>query len=177
MHAAEVTAQQWFDHPGRHGVHHSQGRPQDYVEARALILQLTESRPLEPAVFARGIDSYSSLRWVFGTFEELAAQCTQAIRITGPSLIEFGALARAILEMEGRISSEARVWEEFRIRMKDAGDSLPNPANYNVLSLVRKAVRFVELLEDEEHYRDPDVIDQYRVEVLLQSPEWGDWRK
>ena len=45
------------------------------------------------------------------------------------------------------------------------------------LSLARKAVRFVEVLEDEEHYRDPDVIDQFRGEVLLQSPEWGDWRK
>ena len=110
-------------------------------------------------------------------FEELAAHCTQAVRITGPSLIEFGALARAILEMEGRVNSEARVWDEFRIRMKDEGDSLPNPANYNVLSLARKAVRFVEVLEDEEHYRDPDVIDQFRGEVLLQSPEWGDWRK
>ena len=61
--------------------------------------------------------------------------------------------------------------------MKDEGDSLPNPANYNVLSLALKAVRFVEVLEDEEHYRDPDVIDQFRGEVLLQSPEWGDWRK
>ena len=46
-----------------------------------------------------------------------------------------------------------------------------------VLSLARKAVRFVEVLEDEQRYRDPDVIDRYRVEVLLQSPEWGDWRK
>ena len=177
MHAVMVTAQQWFDDPGRQREHDSQGRPQDYRGACDLILRLTESRPLEPTVFSKGIDSYGSLRWVFRVFEELAAHCTQAVRITGPSLIEFGALARAILEMEGRVNSEARVWDEFRIRMKDEGDSLPNPANYNVLSLALKAVRFVEVLEDEEHYRDPDVIDQFRGEVLLQSPEWGDWRK
>ena len=178
MHAVTVTAQQWFDHPGRQRGNDSLRRPQDYTGASDLILRLTESRPLEPAVFSKGIDSYGSLRWVFGVFEELAAHCTQAVRIAGPSLIEFGALARATLEMEERINSEARVWNEFRIRMRDEGDSLPNPANYNVFSLARQAVRFVEVLEDEEHYRDPDHdIDRFRAEVFLQSREWGDWRK
>ena len=90
MHAVEVTAQQWFDHPVRQGGHNPQDRPRDYGEARRLILKVTEHRPLEREVFLKGVDSYGSLRWVFNMFEELADQCTQTIRITGPSLMELG---------------------------------------------------------------------------------------
>ena len=178
-HAVLVTAQQWFDHPGRQDIHASQVRPRDYGEARGLILRLTEHRPLEREVFSTGIDSYSSLRWVSNTFEELADQCTQAIRITGPSLMELGGLTRAMLEMEGSVEHERKTWDEYRIRMKDGGDALPNPANYNLLSLARKAIRFVDVLEDEDHYRNPDYDSWSRFPqtIFLRSPEWGDWRR
>ncbi len=178
MHAVTVTAQQWFDHPGRQGSHDSRDRPRDYRESRDLIMRLTKHRPLEREAFLKGIDSYDSLRWVFNKFEELADQCTQAIRITGPSLMELGGLTRAIWEMEGHINSERKTWDEYRIRMKDGGDALPNPANYNLLSLARDAVRFVKVLEDEEHYRDPDYDSWNRFPQMfpLHSSEWGDWR-
>ena len=179
MYAVTVTAQQWFDHPGRQGSHDLRRRPQDFKESKDVILRLTEHRPLVPEVFSMGIDSYSSLRWVFGTFEELAELCTQVMRTTGPSLIELGGLTRAILEIEERINSEGKVWDEYRIRMKDENNALPNPANYNLLSLARKAVRFVEVLEDEERYNDPEHNEASRIrgEVILQSREWGGWRK
>ena len=177
IHAVTVTAQQWFDHPRRQHSHELPRRPQDYTKARDLILKLIESTPIEPATFSEGIDSYRSLRWVLKTFEELADQCTQAIRTTGPSFMEFGALARAILQMEERINFEKRVWDEFRIRLKDENDVLPNPANHNILILARQAVRFVEILEDEEYYRDPDILDRFTPGTFLQSPEWGDWRR
>ena len=153
MNAVRVAAQQWFDYPGRQRGHEPQGRPQDYTKAREVILRITESRSLEPADFSKGIDSYRSLHWVFRSFEDLAVQCTQVIRVAGPSLIELGALTWAILEMEARITSEEKVWAEFRIRANDEGNKLPYPANYNVLHLARQAVRLVEILEDEEHYR------------------------
>ena len=177
--AVLVTAQQWFDHPGRQGGHDSQRGPQDYTEAHQMILRLTEHRPLEKQVFSRGIDSYGSLRWVFNTFEDLADQSTQTIRITGPSLMELGGLTRAILEMEGSVDRERKAWDEYRIRMKDEGDALPNPANYNLLSLARKAIRFIDVLEDEDHYRDPDhdSWSRFPQTIFLRSPEWGEWRR
>lgn len=177
MNAVEVTAQQWFDHPGRQGGHSSQDRPQDYGEARRLILSVTEHRPLKIEVFSKGIDSYSSLRWVFNTFEELADQCTQTIRITGPSLMELGRLTRAVLEMEGSVNHERKTWDEYRIKMKDQDDALPNPANYNLFSLALKAIHFIDVLEDEDHFRDPDYDSWSRFPqpIFLRSPEWGEW--
>ena len=179
IYAVTVTAQQWFDHPGRQGSQDLRRRPQDFKESKDMILRLTEHRPLVPEVFSMGIDSYSSLRWVFGAFEELAELCTQVMRTTGPSLIELGGLTRAILEVEERINFEGKVWDEYRIRMKDENDALPNPASHNLLSLARKAVRFVEVLEDEEHYNDPEHNEASRIrgEVIPQSREWGSWRK
>ena len=179
MNAVEVTAQQWSDHPGRHGGQNSQDRPQDYGEARRLILKVTEHRPLERGMFSKGIDSYSSLRWVFNAFEELGDQCTQTIRITGPSLMELGGLTRTILEMEGIVDRERKTWDEYRIKMKDEGNALPNPANYNLFSLAHKAIRFIDVLEDEDHYRDPDYDSWSRFPqtIFLRSPEWGEWRR
>ena len=177
--AVEVTAQQWFDHPGRQHGHNSQDRPRDYGEARRLILEVTEHRPLEREVFLKGMDSYGSLRWVFNAFEELANQCTQTIRITGPALMELGGLTRAVLELEGSVNHERKTWNEYQIRMKDEGDALPNPANYNLLSLALKAIRFIDVLEDEDHYRDPDFDSWSRFPqiITLRSPEWGEWRR
>ncbi|MCY4527486.1 MAG: hypothetical protein OXD46_00435, partial [Chloroflexi bacterium] len=136
-------------------------------------------RSLEREVFSKGIDSYSSLRWVFDTFGELADQCTQAVRITGPSLMDLGALTRAILEMERSVEHERKTWDEYRVRMKDERDALPNPANYNLLSLARTAISFIDVLEDEDHYRDPDYDSWSRFPptTFLRSPEWGDWRR
>ena len=178
MHAVVVTAQQWFDHPMRRREYESPRRPQDFTQARDMILLLTESRPLEHTTFLKGIDSYQSLHWVFEVFVELATLCTQMIRITGPSLIDLGGLAQVVLEMEQRISAERNVWSEFRIRMQDSHDVLPNPANYNVLTLARQAVRFIEVLEDEEHYRNPDFgpFGPLGQGVFLKSPQWGDWK-
>ena len=179
QHAVMVSAQQWFDHPGRQRRHISRNRPQTYTTARDAVLQLTACRPLDAESFTKGIDSYLTLSWVFRLFEELADQCTQTVRTVSPSLMEFGALGRVILEMEKRINSEKSVWDEFRIRMKNGLDIIPNPANYNILSLARLAVHFVEVLEDEERYRSPDreVFDQMERIAFLKSPDWGDWRR
>ena len=143
-----------------------------------MILRLTESRQLSYDSFSEGADSHNSLYWVFELFERLADQCSQTIRLTGPSLIEFGALARAILEIEQNVNFEKKIWNEFQIRMTDRHNALPNPANYNILTLARQAVRFVDVIDDREHYEDPEneAFDPYKPPAFLRSPEWGEWR-
>ena len=90
-----------------------------------------------------------------------------------------GGLTRAILKMKGDVDREGKVWDEYRIRMNDERDALPNPANYNIFSLAREAIRFIDVLEDEDHFRDPnhDSWSRFPQPVFLRSPEWGDWRR
>ena len=177
--AVETTAEQWLGHPGRKHEYDLIPDHLGYTEARACILLIVGKRHLDEAEFPTGIDSYGSLHWVFRSFERLSEYCTQTIRTIGPSLIESGALMRAIVEIESSINFEKRVWDEFWLRKGDELTPLPGQANYNLLSLAVKAVRFVDVLEDEDHYGDPDYDSWNRFPQITfwRSPEWGEWRR
>ncbi len=177
--AVKTTAEQWQGHPGRFHQYGSSPKHLSYPEARDGILQIVSKRHIDEAEFPTGMDSYGSLHWVFRSFEGLAEYCTQTIRTIGPALIESGALMRAIVEIESSIIYEKGVWDEFRLRADNPLTPLPGQANYNLLSLAIKAVRFVDVLEDEDHYGDPDYDSWNRFPQITfwRSPEWGRWRQ
>ena len=175
----ETTAEQWRGHPGRYHAYGSSPKHLGYTEARDCILQIVSKRHIDEAEFPTGMDSYNSLHWVFRGFERLAEYCTQTIRTIGPALIESGALMRAIVEIENSINFEKSVWDEFRLRVDTQLAPLPGQANYNLLSLAVKAVRFIDVLEDEDHYGDPDYDSWNRFPQMTfwRSPEWGEWHR
>ncbi|MDE2899601.1 MAG: ATP-binding protein [Chloroflexota bacterium] len=176
--AIMTTAQQWQGHPARHREYGTDSKRPKYPEAREWMLGMVEGRHFNPTDYPAGLDSYGSLHWVFRGFEELGQYCTQTIRTIGPSLIQFGALMRAIVEMESCIDFERQVWEGFRLRMDDPNDPLPGEASYNLLSVAFRTVLFVDVLDDEDHYRDPDhsTLDPSHWPVFRQSEKWGAWR-
>lgn len=175
--AVSVTARKWHDNPRLRLGFDSPVRPENYAQARDMILRLTEHRLLDHSIFSKNLDSYDSLRWVFKLFEALADECNQVIRITGHSLIEFGALARVILEIEQNVNSEKKVWDEFRIGITNIHHPLPGPANYNILTLARQTVHFVQTIDNKEHYDNPEneTFDPHDEPTFLRSPEWGEW--
>ena len=177
-HAIEITAEQWQRHPARHRECGSNPEQINYAKARKWVLTIAGNRYATLGGYSTEMDSYGSLHWVFRKFEELAAYCTQTIRTIGPALIESGSLMRAIVELESCIHSEKYVWDEFRIRAEDPNAPLPGEANYNLLSLAVRTVRFIDVLEDEDHYRDPDhdALNQYNQPVFWRSAKWGEWR-
>ena len=182
MRAIVVTAEQWQGHPGRHREYGSHPRPLKYANAREWVLRTVAERTVVLTEdYPAGMDSYMSLHWVFRKFEELADYCTQMIRTTGPALIESAALMRAIVEIESCIHFEKRVWDEFRIRMHRPNDPLPGEANFNLLAVAAKVIRCIDVLEDEDHYGDPDhdALNPYRhpPPVLWRSDRWGEWRR
>lgn len=177
--AVETTAEQWLGHPGRKHEYDLIPNQLSYTEARDCILQIVGKRHLDEAEFPTGVDSYDSLHWVFRSFERLSEYCTQTIRTIGPALIESGALMRALVEIENSINFEKSVWDEFRLRVDDQLAPLPGQANYNLLSLAVKAIRFVDVLDDEDHYGDPDYDSWNRFPQITfwRSPKWGEWRR
>ena len=180
MGAIVTTAEQWQGHPGRHREYSSHFKHLNYTDAREWVLKTVAERTVElTECYPAGMDSYGSLNWVFRRFEELADYCTQTIRTIGPALIESGALMRAIVETEGSIHFEKRVWDEFRIRMDGPKTPLPGEANFNLLAVAAKVIRCIDVLEDEDRYGDPDhgALNPYHQPVLLRSDKWGEWRR
>ena len=175
--AVVTTAEEWQAHPGRYSEYGQTPRHLTYAEARKWILKMVGERRIDPVQYPKGMDTYGSLHWVFGRFEELAEHCAQTIRTIGPALIESGALVRAIVELEDYIRIEKSVWNEFRRRTNDELTRLPGQANYNLLSVATQVVRFIDVLDDEDHYGDPehDALSPHRRASLWYSGEWGDW--
>ncbi len=166
------TAEQGQGRPGRYSM--------SYDKAREWVLKIVDERIIEfTDAYSAGMDSYRSLHWVFEGFEKLASYCTQTIRTIGPALIDSGALMRAIVEIEDCINLEKRVWDEFRIRMDGTGSPLPVEANFNLLSVAARTVRFIDVLEDEEQYGNLDhcALNSYRQPIFLRSNKWGEWRR
>ena len=176
--AIVTVAEEWQGHPARHREYGSGPKHLKYAEAREWVLRMVEGRYSNLTDYPAGLDSYGSLHWVFKGFEELGQYCTQTIRTIGPALIQSGALMRAIVEMESCIDFEQSVWEGFRLRMDHHNDPLPGEASYNLLSVAFRTVRFVDVLEDEERYRDPahPILDQWPLPAFWRSEKWGAWR-
>ena len=172
------TVEQWQRHPRRSSEYGPHPKNLKYDEARDWVLRMVRERYATLDGYPDGMDSYGSLYWIFKNFEELATYCTQTIRTIGSALIESGALLRAIAEMEECINFETNVWDEFRIRTGDPRTPLPGEAHYNLLSVAARTVRFIEVLDDEEHYWDPDhvALSPYNRPLFQRSEKWGDWR-
>ena len=172
------TAEQWQRHPRRSREFGSHPKDLNYDEARDWVLRTVRERYATLDGYPEGMDSHGSLYWVFKNFEELATYCTRTIRTIGSALVESGALLRAIDEIEECISLEKSVWDEFQIRTGDPRTPLPGEANYNLLSIAARTVSFIEVLDDEEHYWDPDhaALSRYRRPVHWRSEKWGHWR-
>ena len=174
-----TTAEQWQSNPAQIQEFDPDPMTPDYTEARDWVLEKLRKRNSTVAGYPKGMDSYDSLRWVLGHFEELGNFCSQTMRMIGPALIESGALMRAIVEMESTIDFEKRVWDEFLSRKNDEMAPLPGEANYNLLTVAARTVRFVDVLDDEEHYGDLEIA-AFRPNlqpVFLRSNEWGSWRR
>ena len=172
------TAEQWQRHPRRSHEFGSHPKNLSYDEARDWVLQTVRERYATLDGYPEGMDSHRSLYWVFRNFEELATYCARTIRTIGPALIEFGALSRAIDDIEECIRFEKSVWDEFQTRTGDPRTPLPGEANYNLLSIAARTVSFIEVLDNEEHYRDPDhaALSPYGGPVFWRSEKWGHWR-
>lgn len=176
--AVVKTAEQWQQHPRRSREYGSHPKNLSYDEARHWVLQTVKERYATLDGHPEGMNSHGSLYWVFRNFEELATYCTRTIRTIGPALVESGALLRAIDEIEECISAEKSVWDEFQTRTGDPRTPLPGEANYNLLSIAARTVSFIEVLDDEEHYWDPDhpALSQYSRPFLHRSEKWGNWQ-
>ena len=172
------TAEQWQRHPRRSGEYGPHPKNLKYDEARDWVLRKVRERYAILDGYPDGMDSYGSLHWIFKDFEELATYCTQTIRTIGSALIESGALLRAITEIEECINCEKGVWDEFQIRTGDPRTPLLGEAHYNLLSVAARTVSFIEVLDDKEHYWDPDhaALSPYNRPLFQRSEEWGNWR-
>ena len=164
---------QWQEHPHRHKDFGEHNIARTFEEARPFVL--SRSRSIND--YDSGIDSFDSLHWVFRNFEELTSYCAQSFRTIGPALMESGTLIRAMVNLEGRVESEKRVWEEFRIRMNDT--PLPREASYNLLVIAEVAIRLVDVLDSKNLSGDPEYeyARQFAPEVSWRSNEWGEWRR
>ena len=125
------------------------------------------------------MESFNTLNWVFRSFEDLALECTRTIRLVGHALIDSGALVRALVHVEESVASEKQVWDSFQSRMKYSTDMLPGMANFNIVTLAMIAARFIDVLDDEEHYSDPefDYANRYGGVVFWRGYAWGEERR
>ncbi len=171
--AVTTTVKQWQEHPHRHNAFGAHNIARTFEEARPFVL--SRSRSIDD--YDSGIDSFDSLHWVFRNFEDLTSYCAQSFRTIGPALMESGSLIRAMVNLEGRVESEKRVWEEFRIRMIDT--PLPREASYNLLVIAELAIRLVDVLDSKNLSGDPEYEHhrQFAPEVIWRSDKWGEWRR
>ena len=172
--AVITAAQQWKEHPYRHSEYGSEKGVPTYQEARGFVLG--RSRLLTN--YVGEIDSYGSLYWVFMRFEELASYCGQSFRTVGPALMEFGALMRAMVNLEAGVESEKRVWEEFQIRMNSPNSPLPQEASYNLLVVAELTIRLVDVFDSKDRIGNPEyeAARRFTPEVFKRSHQWGKWR-
>ena len=168
------TFQQWREHPHRYKEYGSQYREPTFEEARGFVLG--RSRTLEE--YPSGIDSFGSLHWVFTGFEDLASHCGQLFRTLSPSLMEYGALIRAMVNLERYVELEKCVWEEFRMRTDGPNSPLPAEAGYNLLVIAEVAVRLADVLGSKEFEGDSEyeARRQFAPEVIRRSNKWSEWR-
>ena len=177
--AIVTTAQEWWGHPDRRVGYGLDWEPQNYKESCELICTIVDKRYITFAGFPVTVDSYDSLYWVFKRFEELASCCTETMETVRPALIDLGGLIRAITDMTRLVDFEKLVWEEFRVRMNGSDSILPREARYNLVTVASQTIRFVDVLEDQERYGDPeyDPDRKFRPPTFLRDRQWGQWRR
>ena len=146
-----------------------------YKQARQLVLD--RSRQLFD--YPNNLHHRGTLYWVVRRFEDLAFECSQMIRSLSPAIIEYGVLRRAILDFEGLVNTEAKVWDELYRRPPDQTDkSLPAEAEYNLMVLAEVIVRLVDVFDSENYVGDPEheEVKKYAPPTFHRSSNWGLWR-
>ena len=173
--AVLTAVRQWHENPYRQILYDAKikddvrfGMPL-YEDARAFIL----NRSHIISKYESGVDSYDSLHWVFVRFEELAWYCTQMFRTVGSALVEYGALVRAMTNMENYVEKESRRWRNF-LNEKGADAPLPEPASYNLLTAAALAIRLVDVIKSENFSGDAEYehTRMFAPEIHWQSREW-----
>ena len=172
--AVIIVVKQWREHPYRHSEYGTHPKQLTYEEVREFVLE----RSIILEEYPCGIDSFGSLYYVFQRFEELTRYCAQTFRTVGSTLVEYGALIRAMTHLEDRVEAELRVREEFSKRMESPNSPLPAEASYNLFVIAELAVRLVDVLDSENFGGDPEyeARRKYVAEVIRRSNEWGEWR-
>ena len=172
------TAEQWQRHPHREDEYDLGSKRLRYPDASDWVVRMVRNRDSTLNGYPDEMDSYSSLHWVFKNFEQVAICCTHTIRTIGPALIESGALLRAIAEMEDDVGFEKKVWDEFLLRAGDPRTPLPGEAHYNLLTVAVRTVYFIEVLDDEDGYRNPEhpSLSRNGRSLFQRSKKWGHWR-
>ena len=150
------AAQQWSERPGRPGPVVSPTSSRDYTKARKWVSDMESYHKIDKEFYSNRMDSFGTLNWVFRSFQDLALECTRTIRLVGHALVDSGAVVRALVHVEETVASEKNVWDAFESRMEYSTDLLPGMANFNIVTLAMIAARFIDVLDDEEHYSDPD---------------------
>ena len=175
--AAVLTAvQHWHENPSRHVNYDAKIRDDvrfnsvSYDQARAFLLG--RSRSLGD--YETGIDSYDSLHWVFERFERLASYCGQMFRTVGPSLVEYGALIRAMINVEEYVEHEQKAWADYLARTDNLRAAIPNYASFNLLVAAELSIRLVDVLDSENFGGDSEYEHrrEFAPEIYWQSPEW-----
>ena len=146
------VVQQWVQHPSRRNLYGSSNNRPTYEQARTFVLE----RPGFLTGYKNETNYFRTLNWVFKRFDELGSACDQSFRTIGPGLMEYGALIRAMSNLEHYVETEKRVWEEFRIRMSDRYSPLPGEANYNLLAIAELAIRLVDVIDSKDLKGDPE---------------------
>lgn len=121
--------------------------------------------------------SYDSLEWVMQRFSNMATFCGQTFRIIGPGIIEYGALIRALVNIEASTKSEQLAWEEFAKRKGAGTILLPAEAIYNLVALAKVAIQLVEII-DSRNYAGPSGNGTNRANSIVAravNSNWGDW--
>ena len=172
--AAIETVQQWMDHPARRSEYRTVRNALTYEKARRFILH----RPGFLTGYRSETNYFRTLNWVLRSFEEVASFCEQTNRTIGPGLMEYGALIRAMGNLEYYVETERRVWDGFSRRISDPNCPLPDEANYNLLVLAELAVRLADVIDSKGFIGDPEyeARRRYTAEARWYSGNWGDWR-
>lgn len=173
--SAVITATgQWWDKPEGHDSYGLTNGPKLYQEARDLVI--FRSHQLED--YPNNRHSLGSLDWVFRRFEHVVLYSRQMIQTVQPGLVEYGALIRAMVDLEKNILSEKQVWEEFQLRVESRQVPMPSEAGYNLFSIAELTVRLIDVLDSKELKGDPEYEAGRKLvpETFWRSRDWGNWR-
>ena len=174
--SAVITATgQWWDKPDGHDSYGPTTGPRVYTEARDLVL----NRSHQLGDYPNNVHSFGSLEWVFRRFEYLASYCRQLIQTAQSGLVEYGALIRAMQNLENNVASEKQLWEEFQTYVDSRQAPMPSEAGYNLFSIAELTIRLIDVLDTKAYSGDPEyeARRKFAPETFYRSSDWGFWRR
>ena len=174
--SAVITATgKWWDKPPGHESYGPTNGPKVYKEARELVLN--RSHLLKD--YLSNVYGCEPEEWVFRKFDRLAFFCRRMIQTAQPGLVEYGALIRAMQNLEINVASEKQAWEEFPKNEENHQISIPSEAGYNLYSIAELTVRLIDVLDSKDFGGDPEyeARRKFAPELFYRSNNWGIWRR